>query len=161
VQDRHEADSIAALSDGSLTTASQLLDPALRQIRDSLYSQLSAASFNPLAASAIAIEGVEQLGGSTNDQRQNAGWIVRFCIEFYRQALLRLSGGASTFSNSDVDVFYSRYSGESPDDIELIMELLQRCETAGQHLSWRLAIPLCFEGLFNDLGKLARPRVVQ
>ena len=154
VADQQEAQSIATLSDGSLTTASQLLDPALRHIRDALYSELSAESFNPLAAAATVVEAIEQIGGPSNEQRQNAEWVVRFCIEFYRQALLQLSGGVATFANNAVNVFCARYSSESPDDIESIGGLLQRCETAGQQLSWKLGIPLCFQGLFNDLRKL-------
>ncbi len=160
VQGADEARTIAALSDGSLTVAGQLLDPTLRLARETLYDHLANEKFNPLAAANQMISVVEELGGELVTQRQNAVWLIRFCLEFYRMALLNLSGDRAPIRIAQVENFVARFNPDIPEDIELVMELFERAALAEDQLNWKTAIPLCLEAMFHDLARISRAATV-
>jgi len=157
VENAEDAPEIARLADGSLDTARQLLDPHLRQTRNALYNMLSAASFQSVQLAAAMIEGVDAAGSERSSQRRAAGWVVRFSIEFYRRALLRLSEETEVADEvPQVAAFVSRLPDRSPETIDLVLDLLDRCVIADRQLESNVAIPLCLETLFDDLGKVMR-----
>ena len=112
-EDRREAESVAALSGGSLAVAAQLLDSALRKLRESLYDSLASEELNSLSTAEKLIEGLEQLGGDTATQREGAGWLVRFAIEFYRRTSLELAGDSHGTPIKQVQRFITRRQGAS------------------------------------------------
>jgi DNA polymerase-3 subunit delta' len=159
VADREEADAIAALSDGSLATALQLLDPALRSIRESLYERLGAEQFRAQTTAADMLAALEEIGGDSVAQRQAAVWIVRFCAEFYRGALLRLCGDDRRAAANPAQVFASHIDSQSPEGVERVAAMVERTMQAEDQLEAKASAPLCFEALFDDLGRLHRAAV--
>jgi hypothetical protein len=150
------AAAVAALSDGSLSIAEQLLEPILGSLRQTLNEHLSAHPFNSLTVTSQMLAGLDELGGDSAARRLNAGWIVKFSVEFFRQVLLSLSGSTRSQSTPEIDRFVQRYDAENVEHVEMVMELIQRVALAESHVEWKMAIPLCFEGLFDDLGKIMR-----
>lgn len=159
VKDQVEASEIAQLCEGSMTTAAQLLDPGLRALRDQLYTELArGTSMNPVRLADQMVEGIDGLGGQTADQRNNARWLIRFVIEFYRQASLMISGAQSA-PISQVGQYAQRLTGDAEDSLDMIAGLFSRCEKAQYHLDQFMQIPLCLEGLFEELARISRQAV--
>lgn len=159
VPDRAEAESVAGLSGGSLAVAAQLLDPAYREIRDTLYEALAKGRFNSLALAEALTGHVAQLGGDTAGQREAAGWVIRFALEFYRHVLLCLSSEASAASMEPVERFAARLDPDSPEDLELVMSLFERTAEAEAQLERNVSVPLCLEGLCDGLARVGRGAV--
>ncbi|MFG0336269.1 MAG: DNA polymerase III subunit delta', partial [Maioricimonas sp. JB049] len=86
--DQAAALEVATLSEGSLTTARQLLEPGLRKLRESLYAGLAVKDFNSLRTMKSVSEALDELGGDAAAQRQHARWLVKFAVEFYRGVLV-------------------------------------------------------------------------
>ncbi len=156
-----EASAAAGMSEGSLHTASQLLNPALRTLRLSLYDALATADLRPIDVAKAMTSGIDELGGDTNEQRRNAGWLIRFAQEFYRQVVLLLSGD-STPAGPGSDVvsrFASLLTNRGAKGIELAMELFDRCVLAEDHISWNVAPAKTMDSLFDDLARTTRTRL--
>jgi DNA polymerase III subunit delta' len=156
-----EASAAAGMSEGSLQTASQLLNPALRTLRLSLYDALATADLRPIDVAKAMTSGIDELGGDTNEQRRNAGWLIRFAQEFYRQVVLQLSGNdAPAGPGSDVvSRFASILTRRGAKGIELAMELFERCVLAEDHISWNVAPAKTMDSLFDDLARTTRTRL--
>ncbi|MFN7804170.1 MAG: ATP-binding protein [Planctomycetaceae bacterium] len=156
--------SIANLAEGSLETARQLLEPELRRQRQSLYEQLSQPRFDSLQLGEFARGLVETASTARSGQRSHAGWIIRFCIEFYRQALLSLARGTAPSTDfAQVARFVqslnelARGSADSqPPLIDRTVDLLERCLLADRQIEANVAPAVCLESLFDDLGKTLR-----
>lgn len=155
VTDQAEAARLADLSEGSLTTARQLLEPGLNELRQVVYAQLSAPRYNSLSTSAKISEVIDKLGGSTAQQRQNALLMVRFCVEFFRAAMLQLSANIRP-STAEVARFADRLHPDSADVLESLVEVVERVVRAESQLESNLVVSLCLEGLFDELGPLMR-----
>jgi len=156
VDDPAEAEIVAGLSAGSLATASQLLDPALRRLRDRLFEALANERFDSATVTADMLAGLEASGGDTQTQRQQAGWIIRFLTEFARQALRELSGAASATAIEQARPFADRIRADDPDATQTVLDLLERFVLAEDQLQRRAPVPLCLEGLFDDIGRRLR-----
>lgn len=156
-----EAQAAAAMSEGSLQIASQLLNPALRSLRLKLYDALATADLRPLEVAKLMTAGVDELGGDTNEQRRNAGWLIRFAQEFYRQAVLQLSGiQLPAGQGAEIIVrFTSLLKARGTKGIELAMELFDRCVLAEDHISWNVAPAKTMDTLFDDLARTTRLRL--
>lgn len=159
-----EAVEVAALSQGSLETAAQLLDTGLREHRQQLYDGLAAQPFHAPRLASRVNEIVEAAGSERSQKVRVASWLMQFCVEFYRQALLHLSGGtassdghqpAATSGIPQVQKFAARFPEPRPEVLEMTADLLERCYLAESQLESNVAIPLCLENLFEDLGRIA------
>lgn len=126
---------VAALADGSLETAQELLEPELRELRTVLIQALSANLIDGLATSESVSGQMEKMGGDTSEQRRRAGWLLRFAVEHLRGQL------AIT---------------DDPDRLERIGEMIDRCLLSEVHLKQSMPVPLCLEGLFDGLGRISR-----
>jgi DNA polymerase-3 subunit delta' len=156
VEDRAEAETIASLCEGSLHVANQLLDPQLRQLRDVLYESLPQENIHSAELSKTLLEGLDQIGGDAHAQRTNAKWLIRFAVEFYRRVLRKLSGDGELCSIEQVEPMAARCDPDCPEHLETIMEMIDRAAQAEEQLNRSTPVPLCLEGLFNDLGLLSR-----
>jgi DNA polymerase-3 subunit delta' len=156
--DPGEAAQVAALCDGSLETARQLLNPELRALRDELHKLLAANPFRSVQIAERMIESLDSTGTEKASQRDYAGWIIRFCIEFFRQALLKVAGSASDRIDAlpALSAFVSRLGDRGVEAIDLVAGLIERCLRAEEQLAGNAAIPLCLESLFDDLGREIR-----
>lgn len=157
-----EAAAAAAMSDGSLQTAGQLLNPALRSLRDRLFSFLASGDLNPLEAAKTMSDGIEELGGDTAEQRRNAGWLIRFAQEFYRQTTLCLSGAAeiSSAAGREVETYARQMSSRGAAGSEQVMALFDRCVLAENHVDWNVSPARTLESLFDDLARITRGATV-
>jgi len=164
LQQAGDLDSVAVLAEGSIETARQLLDPELRRQRQQLYEQLAQARFDSLKLGEFARGLVEGASTAKSGQRSHAGWMIRFCIEFYRQALLALSRGIAPSREFDhVGRFVqalaerTRAATASPHAaIDRVIELLERCLLADRQIEANITPAVCLESMFDDLGKLQR-----
>lgn len=157
--DPRKARAVAALSGGSLETARQLLDPGLRQLRDALNGCLAQTPFNSLRTTDELVKLIEDIGGDGAAQRQNAAWLIQFAIEFFRAALRRFADPAAD-ADSRIANFLSRFDAADPETGDCLAALMDRCVDAEQHLDQMMPVPLCLEGLFDDLGRLLRGAAV-
>ena len=151
-----EAAAAAAMSDGSLQTAQQLLNPELRALREQLYEALAEPELKPLAIGKLMTAGIEDLSGNTQEQRQNAGWLIRFAQEFYRQATLVLSGSPPPVVPREVEHFCLRHSKEGSAGVELAMALFDIAVTAENRVDWNVNPLRTLEALFDDLSLAMR-----
>lgn len=149
--------SAAALSEGSLQTAQQLLNLELRDLREKLHEFLAAADLEPLAISRVMTAGVESLSGNTQEQRRNARWLIRFTQEFYRQAALILSGSSPASVPRDVETFCRRRKNELA-GTELAMALFDIAVTAENRIGWNVNPLRTLEALFDELSRETRTR---
>jgi DNA polymerase-3 subunit delta' len=156
-----EATAAAAMSEGSLQIASQLLNPALRSLRLKLYDALATADLRPIDVAKAMTAGIDELGGDTNEQRRNAGWLIRFAQEFYRQTVLRLSGDDLPAGQGSEIIarFTSLLTARGSKGLELAMELFDRCVLAEDHISWNVAPAKTMDSLFDDLARTTRTRL--
>lgn len=135
VESDDEARSVAAISDGSLTIAAQLLDPAFRELRQTIHSTLAASDFHSGQA-AETVTAVITACGETPSQRKAAVWAVRFCIEFFAGQL--------------------RDDGPAPEQLERLGRLIERAAETTRQIEANLQVALCLQALFHDLSRLAR-----
>lgn len=158
--DPAEAASVAAMSEGSLQTAAQLLNPTLRNLRERLYGFLSEPDMKPLDAAKALTSGLDEIGGDTQEHRRGAGWLIRFAQEFYRQAVLVLSGESSSGQSipSEVQRFAKRLRSHGLAGTELAMDLFDRCVLAESHIGWNINPGKAIESLFDDLARTSRNR---
>src|SRR5690606_19005868 len=140
VADPAVAAETAALCEGSLATAQQLLRPELRQLRQTLLKALARTPMQPLQVTADVQAALEELGGDTAAQRRYAGWVTRFCVEYLRSRL------------RDVEQ-------TTADDVDRLSAQIERCLDAERHLAQSMPVPLCLEGLFDDLARIGRGAV--
>ena len=153
VADPTEAAVLAELSSGSLATAGQLLDPALRELRDALYQQLASGDFQSFALSEKLTSGIEAIGGDASTQRRNAMWLIRFGLEFFRAAALSLADQPQGAVIPAAVSFAQRFDARSPEDFEFVMSLFERMAETEQHIESNVAVPRCLEVLCEDLGR--------
>ncbi|MFM9963679.1 MAG: DNA polymerase III subunit delta' [Planctomycetaceae bacterium] len=151
-----EAIALAELSGGSLTVATELLEPALREMRDSLYQQLG-GEFNSAALTEKLNSGIEAIGGDAATQRRNALWLVRFGLEFFRTAMLHLSDRPEGTVIPAAAAFARRFGARSPEDFEFVMSLFERMAETEHHIESNVSVARCVEVLCEDLGRKLRP----
>ena len=157
VKEPAEAAALSELSDGSLAVAAQLLDPALRELRDALYRELASPNFNAIELTEQLTSGLEAIGGDSATTRRNAVWLIRFGLEFFRSAAMHLSGQQSGGVIPAAVSFAQRFDGQSPEDLEFIMSLFERVAETERHIDMNIAVPRCLEVLCHELGQKLRP----
>jgi DNA polymerase-3 subunit delta' len=139
-----EARDLAALSGGSLETARQLLQPELRALRRSLHEALSRSPVDPLRLSGLVLAAIEEHGGDPAGQRQMAVWVVDFAMEFFRSRLRELAGGEPPLPEA------------ARDAIDRLGAQFERCLDAAQQLEHAMPVPLCLDGCWDELSRIAR-----
>ena len=131
VQERAEAELTAALSEGSLATAGRLLAPGLRELRTSLFESLAENRFDAVRTSKRILAELDEIGGEKHDRRVQAGWVVRYCIEFFRRVLLALSVDDEEGVPEPVLRFASRLDRGSADDLDRVAAVFDRGGAGG------------------------------
>lgn len=156
-----EARFAAALSQGSLTLARQMLQPELKEMRASLYSALSQSGFSGLAVAKPLLEIIDKISSDTPEQRVNAQWLIQFAVEFYRSALRCVgqpgSKGSSKAGTIPEAERWASAIANRAGCLDLIGELIERSVDASDHILQNVPVPLALETMLNDLAKLSRP----
>lgn len=144
---------VAGLSEGSLATARQLLDPELRKLRDALYEHFAAVEFQSLETAAALVALIEELGADSASQRRHAAWLLRFAVSWCHEALRQLAAG--DVADAGVQALVAR-CGDPLEAAERVAAALDRCVLADLHLQQIMPVPLCLEGLCDDLARIHR-----
>src|ERR1700685_2362452 len=130
-----QAEAAAVLSEGSLATARQLLNPELSALRGVLIEGLSRPRLESDALTKRVLAALDALGGDSHAQRAAAQWVVRFVVDYFRHALRQWIAAPG-----------------DPAVPEGLGRAIDRCAEAGEQLAGNAAIPLCLEALFSDLA---------
>lgn len=151
--DPQNAASVAALAEGSLTTARQLLDPGLRKLRDELHARLEMADFQSVQTSDAVVALVEELGSDSPAQREIASWVIQFAVRWHRDQLTSLASGAEP-SFAGWPALLARSGGDWKEAADRLAAAIDRCVLADAQISQMMPVPLCLEGLFGDLSRI-------
>jgi DNA polymerase-3 subunit delta' len=127
---------LVSLADGSLAVARQLATPELRQLRQRLLGELSQAAWSGIATARALAEGLDDVSSETAEQRVAATWLIRFAVEFYRNAIREAAAAAG-----------------ADDAIDRFGALIERCLTAVEQIEQNVSVPLCLEALCADLAR--------
>ncbi len=148
----------AALAQGSLAIAAQMLDPWLRQHRGELFKLLAAERFSSTKLAGHLLAGLENSGSESFAQRRYAGWVIQFCVEFFRQALLELMqvGGNAPVAIAEARQFAARRPQPASDAVEHLGDILDRLLLAEIQIGGMATTPLCLEALCEDIGQILR-----
>ncbi len=153
------ASEIAVLSDGSLQTARQLIEPELRTLRETVISQLSQSPIKPRSLSGALTAALDELGGDTSTQRQHAGWVIRFAIEYLR-GMLRAASGQPQGAPAAAQQAASRIAADDLESLDRLVAQINRCFESERQLGQYVSVPLCLEGLVDELSRIERGAVV-
>ena len=149
VESPEEAAQVAALSEGSITLAQQLLNPDLRSLRDGVSEQLEhLEQMKPLELSKHVSDELERISSGTEEQRRNAKWLLRFIAGFLNNRLRRLTSG--DFS----DPLLQRFGVRS--GVDLLAPLLDRVITAAHQIEGNSPVRLVLEAMFDDIARQLR-----
>jgi DNA polymerase-3 subunit delta' len=153
-EDAKEAAEVSAIAQGSVETATELLDPKLRADRKSLYDGLAAKPFRAAQLAARLNSSIDDIGSERPPKLRHARWLVHFCVEFFRQALRELSAPQNSAGVvPQVAALVSRLQPATEETLDQLADAVDRCVTAQLQLGGNITIPLCLENLFDDLGK--------
>lgn len=144
-----EAATVAAMAEGSITLAQQLLNPDLRHLRGLISQQLDQLEqLKPLEVSHHISDELERISSGTEEQRRNARWLLRFIAEVLNNRLRRLTSG--DFS----DPLLQRLGVRS--GVDLLAPLLDRVIAASHQIEGNSPVRLVMEALFDDLARQMR-----
>ena len=149
VQTAEEAKVVAAMAEGSISLAQQLLNPDLRHLRDLVSQQLEQLEqMQPLEISSKVTEELERISSGTEEQRRNAHWLLRFIAEVLNARLRRLMSG--DFS----DPLLQRLGVRS--GVDMLAPLLDRVITATHQIDGNSPVKLVLEAMFDDVARQLR-----
>ena len=147
-----EAEGIAALAGGSLDIAGQLLDPALRELRDMLFQAFARP---PLKTPELAKSLGDRLGkvGDAAAKREAVRWLLRFAFDFLRRSLLAITHGEPAEA-AEVRHFLAVFRGEATDTLERLARIGDRLAEADAQVLRLAPVDLVLEGLFDDINRI-------
>ena len=149
IDNEQDAADVAAMSEGSLSVACQLLNPDLRRLKERIQLQLDQLDrMQPLDLSKFVQEELTRISTGADEQRRNADWLLRFLSEALNQRLRRLASGDFT------DPLLQRLGVRS--GVDLLSPALDRIITASQQIERNSPVPLVMESLFDDLARQFR-----
>ncbi|QDT96389.1 DNA polymerase III subunit delta' [Gimesia aquarii] len=150
------ATQVARLAEGSLNTARQLLDESLEELRVNITRQLIKKPFQPQVFAQSVIQAIDDIGGETATQRKTAKWIIKFCADFYHQAIQYAANYDLSSHSEQIGQFIAGFSDEPEDRVEKIGNLLDRMILTEEQISQNATITLCIESLSEDLRKIQK-----
>lgn len=153
-ESEEQAIQVARLAEGSLSTASQLLDESLEELRVNITRQLSKKPFQPQVFAQSVMQAIDDIGGETATQRKTANWIIKFCADFYHQAIQHAAKYGSDSHSKQIENFVAGFSDETADRIEKLGKLLDRLILTEEQINQNATIPLCIESLSEDLRSI-------
>ncbi len=149
VSTEQEAREIAALSEGSLAIARQLLNPDLRMLKDFLREQLGRLEkMQPLVMARHVAENLDRISAGAEEERRHAQWLLRFVSEFLRDRLRILTAGDLS------DPLVQRFGVRS--SVDLLAPLLGLVVRASHLIEGNSPVRLVLEGLFDDFARQIR-----
>lgn len=149
VENEADGAAVATLCEGSLQTAMQLLNPELRKLKNAVSRGIvQLEQMQPLQLSSMIVSSLEEISGSTAEQRQNAQWLLRFVADAIRSRLKGLASG-------DLSDPLSQRMG-AKDGVDLLAPMLNRTIEASIQIAGSSPVKLVMEALFDDLARQCR-----
>ncbi len=149
VESPEEAATIAAMSEGSITLAQQLINPDLRLLRELISKQLDQLEkMKPVEVARQITDELERISSGADEQRRNGQWLLRFVAEVINGRLKRLTSG--DFS----DPLLQRLGVRN--GVDLLAPLLDRVITAAHQIEGNSPVRLVLEALFDELARQMR-----
>ncbi|MEZ6123949.1 MAG: DNA polymerase III subunit delta' [Planctomycetaceae bacterium] len=149
VESDEDARSVALLSEGSVATAKQLLNPELRKLKSAVSRHLQQLDgMKPLDVSSKVVSGLEEMSADTAEQRQNAQWLLRFVADAVRERLQGLVAGDLG------DPLTQRLGARG--GVDLLSPMLDRTVEAARQIDGSSPVKLVIEALFDDLARMFR-----
>jgi DNA polymerase-3 subunit delta' len=166
VADRHEAMRIATWADGSFGDAIELTSPAIREFRAKLRTGLARLPAGVVELSDQIAKEVDSAGKSASARRRRLKRLIRFAVDFYREAIwLRETGrspsqvGATDSTSLDHFDQGAQTTAERQ-SIEQLLDLLERCVDADVHVSRFLNQSLTIDCWIDDLAQISSGLIV-
>lgn len=149
VESPEEAATIAAMAEGSITLAAQLLNPDLRQLRQLISQQLDQLeNMKPVEVSKQVTDELERISSGADEQRRNGQWLLRFVAEVLNGRLRRLTSG--DFS----DPLLKRLGVRN--GVDMLAPLLDRVISAAHQIEGNSPVRLVLEAMFDDIARQLR-----
>jgi DNA polymerase III subunit delta' len=157
VTEPQEAVDVAALSQGSLTSARALLSPQLRQLRDQLWDSL--AQPGPLPGQQVARslqESLDAISTEVSEQRVAVAWLLQMGAEFFLSALrAAVSSTSPAAPPRAVGEWLQRRSWQAREDLaDAVGAAVERCHRAVLDLDQNVAVNLCLAAWLHDLSNM-------
>ena len=148
VDSPEEASRIAALAGGSMDAASQLADPAVRELSELVTNAIQGRRLEQaMVLAADVMSSIEATSKDSSTQRNNAQWALRFLGSTLQGSLRAAAMGQSSGLEA--------VSGTGPEAADIISNMLERVIDSESHLRQSMPMLLCFESLFDDLRRIA------
>ena len=149
VETSDEATAIAAMAEGSITLAQQLMNAELRQLRTLVSQQLEQLEqMKPVEISRQVADELERISSGAEEQRRNGKWLLRFIAEVLNTRLRRLTSGDFT------DPLLQRFGVRN--GVDVLAPLLDRVIAAAHQIDGNAPVRLVLEAMFDDLARQLR-----
>jgi DNA polymerase III subunit delta' len=146
---QEEALEVAAMSEGSLEQAANLLNPDLRGLKELVTSQLAKLDkMEPLVLTKRVVEKLEEISSGGDETRRNAQWLLRFVAEFVSRRTRQLAAG--NFS----DPLTKRWGMKH--GVDVLSPVLQKVSVAARRINGNSPVPLVLAALFDDIAHSLR-----
>ena len=138
VDDREQAERLAAVSEGSLERASELADDALWSFRQQLFARLAEPNFSSVAMTKMVGDFVDHAGREASARRGRLRQVITFVADFYR-AEMRAASGEATGEGDDL----------------VAAERVDRCLEALEHVDRNANQATLIACWLDELGQVA------
>lgn len=149
VETPEEADKIAPHSDGSLSTARELVQHDWLRLRQQIFQILAQRDFNWVQIAGQMIEMVESIGSDTPTQRHATSWSLRFIQEYCSEETNRIVRALPQGLPTDAE----------EERLKMAQKIYERTLTAQHHLEQFMPVASVIEGLFDELSRIKRQAV--
>jgi len=156
VEDRAEADRLAAASGGSVQRARELADPDLRAACASLYQQFAEPRFDSVGLARELLAFVDQSGTDASGRRDRLRQLVMLAADFFA-GLLRPLARATVVGNRDADPWMEKALASWPGDAETATRSVECCLEAAQQIDRNVHPTTLLECWLDDLAKTTAP----
>lgn len=154
VEDPVLLERLVRLSDGSPGQARDLADPELWRFRKEFLSGLKRKPVDSVGLSKSWHQFVEEAGKEAAVQRRRASRVLKLLMAFFSDALAISQGGSPRAAEKDeLPALQDLANRLDPDDL---MNLLERCLEADEHIDRRVQLVLVMEALLDTIGQRLR-----
>jgi len=151
VESAEAAAEVATLAEGSLSQASQLLQPELRELRELTAQQLNdLETIRPWSLAKLVTERLDALSSGGDELRRNAQWLLRFVAEHLSRRARRLAQG--DFSDPLTKRWGVRYG------IDVLAPALNSVSVAAKRIEGFSPVALVLEAMFDEIARTLRTK---
>jgi DNA polymerase-3 subunit delta' len=151
--DTDHVEFLTRLAGGSLSRASELADPSIREFRQSWYEWLADANTDPVFMARETNKFVEQAGTLAGAKRDRLRLVIDLTVDLFRRAL-RLAVEAG-----EADEFWvaaKKLTVSWNQEVASLGACVFRCSAARQHVDAMANLPNVLDSLLADFEKIRR-----